>query len=316
MSILIDLEGYELTTEESRLLRHPVCSGVVVFSRNYQNPDQLRQLTAAIRCVNPSAIIAADQEGGRVQRFREGFTDLPSMAYWGKRYREDQQDCIRQLSQTLYTMSNELHRAGINVNLMPVLDLNHGISEVIGERSLNSDPNIVAELGGLIIDELHRHHFPAVGKHFPGHGAVIADSHKALPVDDRDWNVLWHKDLLPFVALANQLDAIMPGHLVFSAMDNKPAGFSSFWLKEVLRNQLGFQGLIISDDLSMNAAAIFGNYRERARQALLAGCDLLLVCNNRSGAIEALSALSEMDRHQSVQKLTVFIHKFIRKSPV
>ena len=306
MSILIDLEGTLLSVEESELLKHPVCSGVVLFSRNYHDRSQLCHLTDSIRRVNPMALVAVDQEGGRVQRFLDGFTVLPPMSHWGQSYQRDPQACIHQLSLSLHTMATELQQVGVNLNLIPVLDINHGKSEIIGERSLHHDPKIVAELGHLIINELHRYHFPAVGKHFPGHGAVVADSHQTLPVDHRDWTTIWNKDLMPFVALTSQLDAVMPAHIIFSAMDNRPASFSPFWLQEVLRGKLGFQGLVMSDDLTMNAAASRGDYRERAVEAFLAGCDLLLICNNRSGAIDALNTLLNYDRQQSMRRIANF----------
>jgi beta-N-acetylhexosaminidase len=180
------------------------------------------------------------------------------------------------------------------------------VSEVIGSRSLHRDPAVVSELGRHIIDEMQRQHFPAVGKHFPGHGAVIADSHQQLPVDHRHWVQLWEQDLRPFVTLTQRLDAIMPAHIVFSAMDHLPVGFSPFWLQSVLRNKLNFTGLIISDDLTMAAAATRGGYAERAVAAFLAGCDLLLICNNRPGAITALNALCSCDRRASAKRITDF----------
>lgn len=288
--ILIDIAGSTLTAEDQELLQHPLCAGLVLFSRNYQNQTQLRQLTEAIRKIKPAALIAVDQEGGRVQRFRDGFTRLPPMSHWGNLYEQDRQACYRELTQTIFTLCAELRSAGVNLNFMPVLDIDHGVSTVIGDRSLHSHPAVVAELGGLIISELHRQGFPAVGKHFPGHGAVALDSHLALPVDERDWTALWQQELQPFRTLIHQLDAIMPAHVVFSALDHRPACFSPFWLKEVLRYQLNFRGLVISDDLSMNGAASRGSYAQRAMEAIQAGCDLLTICNNRDGAVAALGA--------------------------
>ncbi len=301
--VLIDLTGTKITQEERELLRHPVCAGIVLFSRNYQNPRQLRELTAEVRRINPLALIAADQEGGKVQRFREGFTALPSMSKWGALYERDPQSCYQQLTQTIHVLTTELRECGVNLDLIPVLDLNHGISAVIGERSLHRDPNIVIALGDLIVRELHAQHFPAVGKHFPGHGAVAIDSHHDLPIDKRDWSELWHQDLRPFVALIQQLDAIMPAHIIFSALDYRPASFSPFWLKEVLRQQLNFKGVIISDDLTMAAASSQGDYAQRAIESFSAGCDLLLVCNNRTGAVSALDALLPYNRTESAGRI-------------
>lgn len=308
-SVLIDLIGTALTQEEQELLRHPVCAGIILFARNYENPQQLRALTDSIRAIHPQAFIAVDQEGGRVQRFQYGFTPLPSMAQWGVLYNQDPQACYQQLPQALHTLTTELRAVGVNLNLIPVLDLNHQASEVIGERSLHHHPRVVAELGQLIIQELHRHRFPAVGKHFPGHGGVKADSHVALPLDVRDWDTLWRQDLHPFATLVHQLDAIMPAHIIFPVLDDRPASFSPFWLQEVLRRRWNFQGVIISDDLTMAAAATRGSYAERAAECFLAGCDLLLVCNNRTGAVAALESLLPYDRRESAQRLAALYAK-------
>jgi beta-N-acetylhexosaminidase len=309
MSILIDLAGVALTAEDRELLRHPVCAGVVLFSRNYQHLKQLQALTQAIREINPQALIAVDQEGGPVQRFRNGFTPTPSMAHWGRLYDQNPQNACRQLLQTIACLSRELREAGVNLNLIPVLDLNRQISAVIGERSLHSDPEVVTLLAEQLIEELQRQHFPAVGKHFPGHGGVAPDSHQILPVDSRDWATLWRQDLRPFIQLLPQLNAIMPAHIVFEAMDHRPVSFSPFWLQEVLRRQLRFTGLIISDDLTMGAAATQGDYAQRAVQAFLAGCDLLLICNHRPGAIRALDALLPLNRTESIQRFSTFMLK-------
>lgn len=307
--VLIDLEGTTITEDEQQLLRHPVCAGIILFSRNYENPQQLRTLTNAIRKVNPQALIAVDQEGGRVQRFRNGFTALPPMSHWGEMHDQNPQICHQQLSQSIHVLSSELRAVGVNLNLIPVLDVNHHVSTVIGGRSLHSNAEVVAELGHWVIQEMHRQHFPAVGKHFPGHGGVVLDSHKDLPVDHRNWAELWAQDLRPFVALIHQLDAVMPAHIIFPAMDHRPASFSPFWLQEVLRRQLNFQGVIISDDLTMAAAATRGSYADRAIESFQAGCDLLLVCNNRPGAIAALDALLPHDRTVSTIRLTAFYTK-------
>ncbi len=307
--VLMDLESTELTFQEQELLQHPVCAGVILFSRNYQSPEQLKSLIQQIKKLRPNSIVATDQEGGRVQRFRAGFTVLPSMSHWGKCYDQDQQSCYEQMNKTISAMVHEIGAVGINLNLMPVLDLNHGISEVIGERSIHSDPNVVITLGELIIDQLQREGFCAVGKHFPGHGAVAADSHLSLPIDKREWSNLWDKDLRPFVNLIGKLDGIMPAHILFPMIDHRPTTFSPFWLREILRNKLGFQGLIISDDLNMNAVSSYGNFAQRAILALEAGCDLLLVCNNRLGFIEVLSALYPYDRSECAMRIKQFNNK-------
>lgn len=307
--VLIDIAGTELTSADQELLQHPVCAGVILFSRNYQNRRQLRALCAAIRKINCHALIVVDQEGGRVQRFREEFTALPPMSYWGELYDSSPQTCQLRLTQSIHILTSELRDSGISISLMPVLDLNHRISTIIGGRSLHAGANQVSELGRLIIDELHRQRFPAVGKHFPGHGAVAADSHHDLPEDPRLWSQLWNQDLRPFVALLSKLDAIMPAHIIFSAIDYRPVSFSPLWLKEILRRRLAFQGLIISDDLSMAAAATRGSYGQRAIESFQAGCDLLLVCNNRPGAQLALEALLPYDRRQSARRIANFFSR-------
>jgi beta-N-acetylhexosaminidase len=308
--VLTDIAGTELTPEDKEILRHPVCAGIILFARNYQNRKQLRALCAAIRQINSHALITVDQEGGRVQRFRDEFTLLPAMSHWGKLYDSSPQNCLRQLTQSVHILTSELRDAGVFISLMPVLDLNHGVSAIIGERSLHSKPEIVSELGRWTIEELHRQRFPAIGKHFPGHGAVSADSHQALPEDIRQWSQLWRQDLQPFVSLIHQLDAIMPAHIIFSAMDYRPVSFSPFWLKEVLRRRLAFRGLIISDDLSMAAAATRGGYADRAIESFQAGCDLLLICNHRQGAQQALESLLTLDRRQAARRISSFFNKY------
>ncbi len=312
-SILLDISGTELNSEDKELLRHPVCAGVILFSRNFSEPQQLKNLTREIQQIFPRAILAVDQEGGRVQRFKDGFTRLPPFSHWGKCYSQNQKLCLDELAQMVHTMAKELLAVGINFNLTPVLDLNYGISEVIGERSLHRDPQLVAELGSQIVNHLHKSGLPAVGKHFPGHGAVVVDSHHDLPVDTREWETIWQNDMYPFIQLASQLDAIMPAHIIFKEMDPNPVTFSPFWLQTILRQKLNFQGVIISDDLSMEAAAKFGDYPTRALQALQAGCDLLLICNNRKGAVEALEKLENSPREKSSARIEILKLKFYGK---
>jgi beta-N-acetylhexosaminidase len=311
--ILIDIQGLELTAEDKELLKHPACAGVIIFSRNFKDILQLKNLTQQIRQTFPHPILAIDQEGGKVQRLRQGFTTLPPLAHWGRYYQQNPQACLKELADTFQKMAQELLAVGINFNLIPVLDLNHGLNEMIGERSLHWDPEQVIALGTYIVKTLHQSGLPAVGKHFPGHGAVVADSHHDLPIDSRDWETIYQQDMRPFTQLSQQLDAIMPAHIIFPQVDPNPVTFSSYWLKTILRKKLNFQGVIISDDLSMGAAAKFGSYGERTAKALQAGCDLLLVCNNRAGAIEALeNALPSLqDDFYSPQRVERLKHKFM-----
>ncbi len=306
--VILDIAGTELTVEDKALLRHPACAGIILFTRNYRDIPQLKTLTQSIRQIAPNAIISVDQEGGRVQRFREGFTTLPAFSAWGKKYEEDSQSCLLAMAEATQTLCNELRGVGVNFNLVPVLDLNRGVSEVIGQRSLHRNPQTVVTLAGHFINHLHQGGFPSVAKHFPGHGAVAVDSHFALPVDHREWSDI-QEDLYPFVQLFSKLDAIMPAHIIFEKMDDKPVTFSRHWLKTVLRQQLNFKGLVISDDLSMEATAKYGSYGQRALLASEAGCDLLLVCNNRAGAIEALESVEKHTDAESSQRIKIFKQK-------
>lgn len=292
--LLIDLAGYSLSSEDCELLAHPAVSGIVLFSRNYESIPQLTELTRSIRVQQPEVKIMVDQEGGRVQRFREGFSDLPAMGEWGQRYQQDPEATRLALYETIQTMARELHAVGVDWDFMPVLDIDHGISEIIGDRSFSGDPAVVIALGEVVIAALASIGFSAVGKHFPGHGAVVADSHVAAPVDTRTFSEIAALDLLPFQQLAPQLGAIMPAHVIYSAVDDKPAGFSRYWIQDILRDKLQFRGKVVSDCLSMAAAAAFGSYVDRAYAALEAGCDWLCVCNDRAGAVSIMDTASQL----------------------
>lgn len=300
---IIDLEGQSLSSEEHELLGHPIVAGVLLFSRNYENPTQLRSLTTDIKKINPSLFIGVDQEGGRVQRFRKGFTNLPSMRHFGQWYQHDSSAAKKNLTEKLQTVIRELKEAGIDVNFAPVLDIDHGQGEIIAERSFSSDPSIVEALGDFVIDLFHANHMPAIGKHFPGHGGVAADSHHSLPVDQRDQDTILNDDLFPFAKLSRKLDAIMPAHIVYTAFDPKPASFSRFWLQDMLRQRFAFQGVIISDDLTMAGAAVMGDHLDRAVHALQAGCDLLTICNDRQGVIAVLEGLLHYKNPESEERI-------------
>lgn len=307
--VIIDVEAHELSPEERELIQHPAVAGIILFTRNYHDKAQLRALTQSIKKIRPSLIISVDQEGGRVQRFRSEFTALPPMAHFGELYEKDPKFACSELIKTAETMVNELQAVGVNLNWAPVLDINHGVSDIIGNRSFSAHPVIVTELARVFIKTLHQLGMPVTGKHFPGHGAVVADSHLELPVDERSLNEIQAIDLKPFAALSKELDAIMPAHIVYKSVDPKPAGFSSYWLQQILRQELGFEGVIVSDDLTMAGAAIAGGYSDRAHLALEAGCDLLPVCNNRQGALEVLDALETHENELSAQRISHFIQK-------
>jgi len=295
--LMLDIAGCELTQEEREILCHPVCGGVILFARNYHDPDQLQALTAAIHELRePRLLIAVDQEGGRVQRFLEGFAALPPLRQLGAGYRQDARRTLARVESAAWLMAAEVLCAGVDFSFAPVLDIDHGRSEVIGDRALYDDPEVVAELGAAYLAGMHRAGMAGVGKHFPGHGYVTADSHAALPLDERPCGEIAATDLLPFRRLvAAGLDAVMPAHVVYSDCDPRPAGFSPYWLRDVLRGELGFDGVIFSDDLSMQAAVEMGTVETRALQALDAGCDMLLVCNDPPAAITVLEALERAE---------------------
>jgi beta-N-acetylhexosaminidase len=295
--VMIDLQGTSLSPEERELLTHPATGGVILFSRNYADVDQLTGLCSEIRdCRNPRLLISVDQEGGRVQRFKQGFTELPPAAWYGEQYKMRPAKGLKLVEQAGWLMASELLSCGVDFSFAPVLDLGSGISRVIGDRAFADNPDSVARLAHAWMQGVHAAGMAAVGKHFPGHGGVEADSHHDLPVDGRRYEDLLMEDLRPFERMIHGgIEAIMPAHVIYPKVDPQLAGFSRFWLREVLRRRLGFQGVIFSDDLSMAAAENAGGYAERAAAALQAGCDMVLVCNNRAAAVDVLGALKEYD---------------------
>ena len=291
--MMIDLEGPQLSAAERELLCHPLIGGVILFARNYVDPAQVSALTAAIHGLRePRLVIAVDQEGGRVQRFRHGFTELPALGHIGERYDADPAAGLALAADHAWVMASELRAVGVDFSFAPVLDLATGRSAVIGDRALHADPQGVARLARHYVAAVHRAGMAAVGKHFPGHGWVAADSHHELPIDSRDYYDLEQADLVPFRALiAAGIEGIMSAHVLYPKVDAQIAGYSHYWIKHVLRNELGFAGTVFSDDLSMAGAGVATSYRDRALQALAAGCDVLLICNQRRAVIEVLAAL-------------------------
>lgn len=305
--IMLDLEGVDLTPEESEMLQHPHVGGVILFTRNYESPKQMLSLTKRIRKIRSPLLIAVDQEGGRVQRFRQGFTELPPLSELGVQYEKNSDHAKQLAEQAAFTMASEVRAVGVDFSFAPVLDINWGKSEVIGNRSFHRDSAVIVELANAYIHGMHRAGMPATGKHFPGHGAVLADSHLELPVDERDYQTLISNDLVPFMRLADKLDGIMSAHVIYSAIDKQPASFSQHWLRNVLRNIIKFSGCIFSDDITMQAANVIGDYEARAKVALDAGSDMVLVCNNRQGAIQVLDCLKDYHNQQSGMRLKKFI---------
>lgn len=277
--VMIDLEGKTLLPSEHALLAHPRVGGVILFTRNYQNLDQLKALIADIRSVaSKPLLLAVDHEGGRVWRFNEGFTKLPPAKRYGDLYQQDQAEALKLAHNAGWVMASELLDCGIDFSLAPVLDLEKNVSEVIGDRAFSRDPSVVSECAKAFIQGMNAVGMQATGKHFPGHGGCALDSHIAQPVDKRTLDELLADDLIPFVNLSGLLTAVMPAHITYPAVDTVPAGFSRRWLQDILRQQLQFKGAIISDCLSMKGAAIGGDFVVRAQMAIDAGCDMVILC--------------------------------------
>lgn len=291
--VMLDVLGKTLTAEDEKRLRHPMVGGVILFARNYESPSQLAALTASIHALRtPPLLIAVDHEGGRVQRFRNGFTRIPPMRELGKIFDEHPKRARHLAQQVGYVLASELRAFGVDFSFTPVLDVDYGASCVIGDRAFHSEPQAIAELAHSLLLGLKQGGMPTVGKHFPGHGYVCADSHLEIPVDERSYTDIELCDLVPFRQMVNYgLTAVMPAHVIYPKVDANPAGFSRVWLKDILRGELGFEGCIFSDDLSMEGATVAGGIVQRAEAALNAGCDMVLVCNKPDSADELLAGL-------------------------
>lgn len=292
--LMLDVGGLELTADDRRRLAQPLAGGVILFSRNYSSSEQLARLTRDIHAIrNPPLIVAVDHEGGRVQRFREGFTAIPPMRELGRAWDAGPQHARQLASEVGYVLAAELRAHGMDLTFAPVLDVDHGASSVIGDRALHSDPRPIAELARSLLHGFKQVGMSGVGKHFPGHGHVRADSHHEVPIDERSYAEIEANDLVPFHRLIDAgLGGIMPAHVIYPRIDGQPAGFSQIWLKQVLRDRLEFGGVVFSDDLSMEAASVAGGVVERAKAALAAGCDMILLCNNPAATDELLKGLT------------------------
>lgn len=293
--LMIDCEGKKLSSEDKEILKHPLVGGIILFSRNYDSPEQVAELCRTIHALRDEPLlIAVDHEGGRVQRFREGFTRIPCMQTLGTLFLNDKQQGLQAAENIAWLMAAELREVGIDFSFAPVLDLDYRRSEIIGDRAFSTDKQQVAELAIAFHKGLEAAGMSSVGKHFPGHGAVVPDSHVAIPFDDRPLEEILENDVYPFKALTDAgMKGVMPAHIVYQQVDAKPAGFSAFWLQEILRQRVGFDGVIFSDDLSMEGASMIGDFQQRARAALDAGCDMALVCNNRPAAEQVIDALAK-----------------------
>lgn len=290
-ALMLDIAGTELTQEDIELLRAPQVGGMILFSRNIESPAQVRALTDHMRQIRPDILIAVDQEGGRVQRLRTGFTALPAMGKFGEYYLEQPEQAVALAEQCGWLMTTEVLAVGIDFSFAPVLDIN-AISDVIGDRSFANNPHDITVLAAAFMRGMKQAGMATTGKHFPGHGSVKADSHVAAAIDSRHYDEIYRTDMQTFIQLMPQLDALMPAHVIYDQVDPHPAGFSPFWIQDVLRKQLGFDGVLFSDDLTMQAACVAGGADARLKAALDAGCDMGLVCNDRAAACLALDAIS------------------------
>lgn len=299
-SVMLDIAGTTLADSEREIINHPNTGAVILFARNYENAEQVTDLINDIRAArNGEILIAVDQEGGRVQRFQKDFTRLPPAALY------ENESEIAEIAGWL--MAVELLAVGVDFSFAPVLDVDCGVSTIIGNRAFSQNAEKVTQLASEFRRGMARAGMAATGKHFPGHGAVALDSHLTLPIDERDLNTIREHDLQPFRQLiAEGLEGIMPAHVLYSQIDSQPAGFSNFWIQTILREELGFDGVVFSDDLSMEGAAVVGRFSERSKIALNAGCDMVLVCNNPMAAVEVLDFLPiEMNtnRERRLQKM-------------
>ncbi len=287
--LMVDIAGTELTPDDIEVLSHPLVGSVILFSRNYRDVAQVSSLTAAIRAVRtPSLLVAVDHEGGRVQRFREGFTRLPPARALGRRYDEDRREGLALAQAAGWLMASELRAVGVDFSFAPCVDLDYGVSEIIGDRAFHRDPDAVGALAVAYMSGMREAGMAATAKHFPGHGAVFADSHVALPIDRRNFVDL-EPDIRPYrLLIENNLAGVMGAHVVFPAVDPLPASLSQRWISGVLRGELGFHGCVFADDLTMAGAAAFGGVIERAELAFAAGCDVLPICNNRQAVKSVL----------------------------
>jgi beta-N-acetylhexosaminidase len=289
--VMLDVLGTTLTDDDIRRIRHPLTGGVILFARNYRDRQQLAELTSAIHEVRPGVIVAVDHEGGRVQRFRtDGFTRLPAMRRLGQLWEKNVLAATKAATEVGYVLAAELRACGVDLSFTPVLDLDYGTSGVIGDRAFHRDARVVTLLAKSLNHGLALAGMANCGKHFPGHGFAAADSHVAIPVDERTLEEILAEDAAPYDWLGMSLAGVMPAHVIYPNVDKHPAGFSREWLS-ILRRDIGFQGVIFSDDLSMEGASVAGSVVDGATAALAAGCDMVLICNSPDKADQLLAGL-------------------------
>jgi beta-N-acetylhexosaminidase len=303
--VMLDIEGLSLSPADRDLLREPAVGGVILFTRNYESPAQIADLVGEIRALrSPPLLVAVDHEGGRVQRFRDGFTAVPPMRLIGHEFDRNPESGLQTAREAGWLIASELRAVGVDLCFAPCVDLDWGISEIIGNRSFHRKADAVADLSNAFARGLRSAGMAAVAKHFPGHGAVIADSHLKLPVDHREYGSVLD-DMRPYERLVSNgaIAGVMLAHIVYEKIDTNPAGFSEYWIQRELRSRLGFGGAVFCDDLSMKATRDYGSMAERGRLALAAGCDMILVCNDRDAAHEAVDALNDYSNPLSLVRL-------------
>ncbi len=293
-AVVLDIAGTELNAADRRRLKHPLTGGLILFARNWRDRAQLTALTAEIKAVRPDVLICVDHEGGRVQRFRsDGFTEVPPMRALGELWMKDAMAATDAATAAGYVLGAELRACGVDLSFAPVLDLDHGGSNVIGDRAFHRDARVTSVLAKSVMHGLLQAGMANCGKHFPGHGFVKADSHVAVPVDKRSRKAILSDDAKPYEWLSTSLASVMPAHVIYPKVDAAPAGFSKVWLQHILRGELGFQGAVFSDDLSMEGAKVAGSTLQGALAALNAGCDMVLLCNQSVDGGAAVDALLE-----------------------
>jgi len=294
-TFITDIQGPELTAQEKQMLTSKYLGGIILFTRHFESVEQLKNLTQEISQINENLLITVDHEGGRVQRFRQGFTRVPAMGKLGELYQLSPGKAKQAAKSCAIVLASELLDVGIHLTYAPVLDIDYARNQVIGDRGFSMEPAVISELAEQFMVGLKEMNFAVVGKHFPGHGWVNLDSHVACPVDERPFKAIQEADMQPFQNLLPRIDWMMPAHVVYSQVDDEPAGFSKVWLQDILRQSLDYKGRIVSDDLSMAGAAVKGNYWQRAQAALAAGCDILLACNSSEASVEILAGMAAAD---------------------
>ncbi len=302
---MLDIEGLAVSPADRSLLREPAVGGVILFSRNYQDLSQLDDLVSDIRALrSPPLLIAVDHEGGRVQRFRKDFSAIPPMRRIGHEYDSDLGEALLLAKTAGWLSGSELRATGIDLSFAPCADLDWGVSEVIGDRAFHKEPEAVGDLASAFSRGLRSAGMAAIAKHFPGHGAVVADSHEKLPNDRRAYGDVLD-DMRPYDKMISNgvVAGVMMSHVIYSDIDPSPAGFSRYWIQSELRSRLGFDGAVFCDDLTMKATESYGSMPKRARLALEAGCDMVLICNDRSAAQVAIASLREYSNPLSLVRL-------------